>query len=259
MPNFDLDFLVRFLNITLIDLALSGDNAIVIGMAAAALPPGKRKWAVILGGALAIVLRIGLTSVATLLTLVPFLSAVGGLVLVWVVYKLLKLDVGSEDEAGGTRAASNLRQAIVLILAADFMMSLDNVIAIAGSAHGSISLLIAGLLISMPLLMMTGGVISSLIDRAKWLVYVGAIAISFTAARMVLASILTVIFGSAMCGSVSSICRSRGANRWKRQAVVLSSPIMARFTTSESWRPIFHSKICVPVPTRRSCCGPGRG
>ncbi|MEI6875515.1 MAG: YjbE family putative metal transport protein [Spirochaetota bacterium] len=185
MPNFDLDFLVRFLNITLIDLALSGDNAIVIGMAAAALPPGKRKWAVILGGALAIVLRIGLTSVATLLTLVPFLSAVGGLVLVWVVYKLLKLDVGSEDEAGGTRAASNLRQAIVLILAADFMMSLDNVIAIAGSAHGSISLLIAGLLISMPLLMMTGGVISSLIDRAKWLVYVGAIAISFTAARMV--------------------------------------------------------------------------
>jgi YjbE family integral membrane protein len=185
MPNFDLDFLIRFLNITLIDLALSGDNAIVIGMAAAALPAGKRKWAVIMGGALAIVLRIGLTSVATLLTLVPFLSAVGGLVLVWVVYKLLRLDVGGDEGDSATKTAANLRQAIVLILAADFMMSLDNVIAIAGSAHGSIPLLIAGLLISMPLLMMTGGVISSLIDRAKWLVYVGAIAISFTAARMV--------------------------------------------------------------------------
>jgi len=183
MAGIDLDFIFRFLNITLIDLALSGDNAIVIGMAAAALPQGKRKWAVILGGGLAIVLRIGLTTIATLLTLIPYLSAVGGLVLVWVVYKLLRLDTSGGEEEGKT--ASNLRQAIVLILAADFMMSLDNVIAIAGSAHGSVPLLIAGLLISMPLLMMTGGFISTLIDKARWLVYVGAVAISFTAARMV--------------------------------------------------------------------------
>ncbi len=185
MPDFD--FVLRFLNITFMDLALSGDNAIVIGMAAAYLPAERRRWAILVGGALAILLRVALTSIATLLTLIPMLSAVGGLVLVWVVWKLLALDAeaikGEEATAGA--AAKGFRQAITLIITADFMMSLDNVIAIAGSAHGSIPLIVAGLIISMPLLMMTGGFISSLIDRAKWLVYAGAAAISFTAARMI--------------------------------------------------------------------------
>lgn len=178
------DQALRFLNITLIDIALSGDNAIVIGMAAATLPRERRKAAILLGGALAIVLRIALTSVATFLMLVPFISAAGGLVLVWVVYKLLR--PGAEPEGGkGPKSAGTFRQAILLIVAADFMMSLDNVIAVAGSAHGSVFLLIAGLLISMPLLMTAGGLISGLIDKARWLVYLGAAAISFTAARMV--------------------------------------------------------------------------
>lgn len=181
------DFALRFLNITLIDLALSGDNAIVIGMAAAALPRDKRKWAIILGGTGAIVLRIALTSVATLLMSIPFLSAAGGLVLIWVAYKLLRLDVREEEleEEERAKRAKNFRQAIMLIVAADFMMSLDNVIAVAGSAHGSVTLLVAGLLISMPLLMTTGAWISLLVDRFRWLVFVGAFAITFTATRMI--------------------------------------------------------------------------
>jgi len=177
------DQALRFLNITLIDIALSGDNAIVIGMAAATLPRERRTLAIVLGGGLAIVLRIGLTAVATFLMLVPYLSAAGGLVLVWVVYRLLKPE-GGESSSKKPREAKNFRQAILLIITADFMMSLDNVIAVAGSAHGSLFLLIAGLLISMPLLMTAGGLISNLIDKARWLVYVGAAAISFTASRM---------------------------------------------------------------------------
>jgi YjbE family integral membrane protein len=180
------DFVIRFLNITLIDIALSGDNAIIIGMAAASLPRGKRKWAIIIGGFLAIALRIALTSVATILMLVPYLSATGGLVLMWVVYRLLKIDVSESEEQKKAKEAANFRQAIILILTADFMMSLDNVIAVAGSAHGNIVLLVAGLLLSMPLLMVAGGAVSALIDKAKWLLYVGAAAISFTAARMIL-------------------------------------------------------------------------
>ena len=183
------DSALRFLSITLIDIALSGDNAIVIGMAAATLPRELRKWAIVIGGGLAIALRIALTSVATLLMLVPFLSAVGGLVLVWVVYRLLRPVAETAAESGlegGPKEAKDFRQAIFLIVAADFMMSLDNVIAVAGSAHGSIFLLVAGLLISMPLLLTAGGLISALIDKARWLVYVGAAAISFTGARMVL-------------------------------------------------------------------------
>jgi YjbE family integral membrane protein len=185
MPDFSWDFVIRFLNITLIDIALSGDNAIIIGMAAASLPRGRRKWAIVIGGGLAIALRIALTTVATILMLVPYLSAAGGLVLMWVVYRLLKIDVSESEDQKKAKEAANFKQAIVLILTADFMMSLDNVIAVAGSAHGSIFLLVAGLLISMPLLMTTGGFISMLIDRMKWLVYVGAFAIAFTGARMV--------------------------------------------------------------------------
>ena len=178
------DFIVRLLNITLIDIALSGDNAIVIGMAAASLPRPQRRWAILIGGGLAVVFRIALTSAATLLMLLPFISAAGGLILLWVVYKLLRVDTQPPHESGGKKGANDLAHAVLLIVAADFLMSLDNVIAVAGSAHGSLALLIVGLLISMPLLMVTGGFISNLIDRARWLVYVGAFAISFTAARM---------------------------------------------------------------------------
>jgi YjbE family integral membrane protein len=179
------DFVLRFLSICLIDLALSGDNAIVIGMAAASLPRNKRKWAIIMGGGLAILLRITLTSIATLLLQIPLLSAVGGVVLFWVTWKLLKIDTCETEESKKANETKNFRQAIFLILTADFMMSLDNVIAVAGSAHGSILLLILGLLISMPLLMTTGGLICLLIDKFKWLVYLGAAVISFTGTRMI--------------------------------------------------------------------------
>ncbi len=189
MPAIDFswnwDFVVRFLSITLIDLALSGDNAIVIGMAAASLPRQRRKWAIIMGGGLAILLRIILTTIATLLLQIPLLSAVGGCVLFWVTWRLLKTDVGGTEEEKKAKEAQNFRQAIILILTADFMMSLDNVIAVAGTAHGHIVLLIAGLLLSMPLLMTTGGAISMLIDKFKWLVYLGAAVISFTGTRMI--------------------------------------------------------------------------
>jgi YjbE family integral membrane protein len=184
IPTLDWQFAVNLINIFLINLALSGDNAIVIGMAAASLPRERRKMAIIIGGGGAIVMRIILTGVATFLLQIPLLSAVGGAVLFWVAYKLLKLDV-SGDETEHVRASSDFRQAIMLILAADFMMSLDNVIAVAGAAHGSFFLLIVGLLLSMPLILVSGGAISVLIDKFKWLVYVGAFAIAFTGARMI--------------------------------------------------------------------------
>lgn len=181
------DFWLRFLSIAIIDLALSGDNAIVIGMAAASLPPEKRKLTIVFGGGLAILLRITLCTIVTLLMRIPLLSAVGGAVLFWIAWKLLRLNVGEaeSEEAQRAKQAKNFRQAIILILAADFMMSLDNVIAIAGTAHGHVSLVIIGLIMSMPLLMVTGGAISVLIDKFKWLVFVGAAVILFAGTRMI--------------------------------------------------------------------------
>lgn len=182
------DFVVRFLTITLIDLALSGDNALVIGMAAASLPRKDRKRAIIFGAGCAIVLRIILTTIASLLMRVPLISAIGGVVLFWVTWRLLKVDTHDTESHDKANVKRNFRQAIFLIITADFMMSLDNVIAVAGSAgsgSGSEILLIAGLLLSMPLLMVTGGAISMLIDKLRWLPYLGAAVISFTGTRMI--------------------------------------------------------------------------
>jgi len=181
------DFILRFLTITIIDLALSGDNAIVIGMAAASLPRERRKWAIVFGGGLAIVLRITLCAIATLLMRIPLVSAIGGCVLFWIAWKLLRMNVseaGNEQEKKA-KQAKNFRQAIILILMADLMMSLDNVIAIAGTAHGEVTLIIIGLLISMPLLMVAGGAVSLLIDKFKWLIFVGAAVIIFAGTRMI--------------------------------------------------------------------------
>lgn len=181
------DFILRFLTITIIDLALSGDNAIVIGMAAASLPRERRKWAIVFGGGLAIVLRIALCTAATLLMRIPLLSAVGGFVLFWIAWKLLRMNVSEAGKEGEKKAkqANNFRQAIVIILMADFMMSLDNIIAIAGTAHGEVFLIVLGLVISMPLLMVSGGAISLLIDKFKWLIFVGAAVIIFAGTRMI--------------------------------------------------------------------------
>jgi predicted tellurium resistance membrane protein TerC len=118
---------------------------------------------------------------------IPLLSAIGGCVLFWVAWKLLRLDVSEaeKEEEQKAKQAKNFRQAIILILTADFMMSLDNVIAVAGTAHGNIVLLVFGLLLSMPLLMTTGGAISLLIDRFRWLVFLGAAVIVFAGTRMI--------------------------------------------------------------------------
>jgi len=186
IPQIDANFLLGFLNITLIDIALSGDNAIVIGMAAASLPKSKRTRVIIAGGALAILLRVILTSAAAMIMRLPFLSAAGGLVLVWIAYRLLRIGAPGGEDALEGRKPTSPRQAIFYIVAADFTMSLDNVIAVAGAAKGSVALLVVGLLVSMPLLMTTGGFVAALIDRARWLIYIGAAAISFTAARMLL-------------------------------------------------------------------------
>ena len=181
------DFVASFLQIVIIDLTLSGDNAIVIGMAAASLPLNQRKSAIVIGGACAIGLRIALTIIATWLMRIPLLSAVAGAVLFWVAWKLLRMDVEAECvEDKKCKTASSFKQAIFIILTADFMMSLDNVLSVAGAAHNDIVLLILGLIISMPLLMTTGGLISRLIDKFKWIPFLGAAVISYVGMEMII-------------------------------------------------------------------------
>ena len=136
--------------IMLINLILSGDNAVVIALACRALPPSQRKWGIILGALVAIVMRIAFTVVATQLLTVPWLMTIGSVLLFWIAVKLLVEDGEEKD----VRESSNIWGAVQTIAIADLVMSLDNVVAIAAAAKGNWSLILIGLATSMPLIIL---------------------------------------------------------------------------------------------------------
>jgi YjbE family integral membrane protein len=176
------EFVARVFQIILIDLVLSGDNAVVIGMAAHPLPPRQRRAAIIFGGGAALVLRASLTGIAALLLDLPALRLVGGALLLWIAYRLLEVN----EPQDGAKAAETLRGAIATILVADFVMSLDNVLGVAAASAGDLVLLLMGLAVSMAIVMFGGSLISGLLDRLWWLAYVGALVIAWTGADMIL-------------------------------------------------------------------------
>jgi YjbE family integral membrane protein len=176
-----LDLLTQVLAIIFINVILSGDNALVIGMASRTLPPKQRRMAIILGGAGAIVLRIVFTAVAALFLHVPLLEAAGGLILVWIAYKLLNDDSDAHQVTSGDSLISAIRTIIV----ADAVMSLDNMLAVAGAAHGSIELLLFGLGASMPFILIGSNYLARLLNRFPWLMIGGAGVLAVTAASMI--------------------------------------------------------------------------
>jgi YjbE family integral membrane protein len=179
----DATFWIGFVNIIIIDIVLSGDNAVVIGMASRKLPSKQRRKAVILGTAGAVGLRIVLTALATWVLLIPYLKAIGGLVLAWIAFKLL---VDEGEESSDIEAGNTLFAAVQTIIVADFVMSLDNVLAVGGAAHGDFGLLLFGLGLSIPLLMVGSNIVAALMDRLPVLVYIGAAILGYTAGTMVM-------------------------------------------------------------------------
>ena len=176
-----LALLPGLMGIVIIDLVLSGDNAIVIGMAARRLSPRQRRMAIILGGAGAIGLRVLFAAMAALLLRIPLLQAAGGFLLVWIAWKLLREEGSGHDVA----ESGSLVGALKTIILADVIMSLDNILAIAGVSHGDVGLLLFGLLLSMPLILFGSGLIAAIMNRAPWLTLVGAGILAWTAGKMV--------------------------------------------------------------------------
>ncbi|MCO5223192.1 MAG: TerC family protein [Thermomicrobiales bacterium] len=176
------DFLAKIASIVLIDLVLSGDNAVVIGMAARRLPPDARKRAIVLGGLGAVILRVAFTILAALLLDIPLLRAIGGGLLLWIAYKLVR----PHEEAHNVSEADSLAQAVKTIILADFVMSLDNILAVGGASEGHLGLLIFGLLFSIPILMLGSELVARVLGRFPVLLYVGVVVLVFTATRMVL-------------------------------------------------------------------------
>ena len=163
-----------------VNIVLSGDNAVVIALASRALPPKQKRQAIFWGSGLAVILRIILVVVATFLMKVPYLQFAGGLALVYIGYELL----AGGDEEEDIEAPDNLGKAIKTILVADLIMSLDNVLAIAGVAQGNWLVLIIGLAVSVPLVVFGAQLLATLMTKWPVLVYVGAGLIAYTAAEM---------------------------------------------------------------------------
>jgi YjbE family integral membrane protein len=177
----DLGLVGALLSIIVIDLVLSGDNAVVIGMAASRLPPEQRRKAIIYGGAGAVGLRIFFTALAAILLDVPLLQAIGSVLLFWIAFKLLK---PVEHDAHNISAAGSLREALQTIIMADVVMSLDNILAVGGAAHGHLGLLMFGLALSIPILLFGSSLIARMIASYPILNYFGAGILVVTATRM---------------------------------------------------------------------------
>ena len=176
-------FLSALLAIIVIDLVLAGDNAIVIALAARALPPHLQKRAIVWGAAGAVIVRSLMTVIVVWLLKVPGLLLAGGAMLVWIAYRLLVPDEGEADTHGPV--ATTFWGAMRTIVIADAVMGLDNVLAVAGAAHGSYLLVVAGLLISVPIVVWGSTLVLKVVERYPAVVYVGAAVLVWTAAKMI--------------------------------------------------------------------------
>ena len=176
------EWLLALGSIMLVNVVLSGDNAVVIALASRNLPEKQRKMAVFVGSGGAIVLRVLLTVVAVALLKVSYIQFFGGVLLIWIAAKLL---MESKDGEEGIQGAGKLWAAVRTIILADLVMSLDNTLAIAGVAKGDWTLLIAGLVLSIPLIVFGSTIIMKLIARFPIIVYIGAGLIAYTAGEMI--------------------------------------------------------------------------
>lgn len=184
MELFSPEFFSALLAIVVIDLVLAGDNAIVIAMAARNLPAHLQKKAIVWGAVGAIAVRSAMTLVVVYLLKIPGLMLIGGLLLVWIAYKLL---TPAKDEDGGhNNASTSFWGAMKTIVIADAVMGLDNVLAVAGASHGSYILVVLGLLISIPIVIWGSTQILKLVERYPSITYIGAGVLAWTAAKMMI-------------------------------------------------------------------------
>ncbi|MDO7905431.1 TerC family protein [Paenibacillus sp. JX-17] len=196
-----MDHIWLLTQILMINLVLSGDNAVVIAMASNHLPAHQRKKAVWWGSMGAVILRCILTFMAVLLLGIPYIQAAGGLLLLWIAFKLLYENSGEVQ----VRQSSSTWKAVQTILAADFVMSLDNVLAIAALAKGDLAVIIIGIAISIPIVVWGSNLIGLLLRRYPILVLLGSAILAYTAGEMLLRDPKLGSLLSALPGDANSL------------------------------------------------------
>ncbi|MBB2157302.1 YjbE family putative metal transport protein [Gluconacetobacter diazotrophicus] len=187
----DLSALASFLQVVLIDLTLAGDNAVVIGLAVRGLPATQRQQAILVGVAAAALIRVGLALVAVRLLAIIGLTLAGGILLLWVCWRMFRELRGpqgthdAEAASQGTARPGALRSAIVRIVVADLSMSLDNVLAVAGAAGRHIWVLVSGLAISVLMMAVAAAMIARLLERYRWIAWVGLLIVLGVAVELI--------------------------------------------------------------------------
>ena len=187
--------LTALLSVVMIDIVLAGDNAVVVGTAAAGLPAKEQRQVIMIGSALALVARVAFALIATQLLQILGLVLVGGLLLVWVAWKIWRdlrshgHEHASEEEAAAAAAKrggpKTFRSAVIQVAVADISMSLDNVLAVAGAARDHPYIMIFGLVFSIALMAVAAGFIAKLIERYRWVAYIGFAIVLIVALKMI--------------------------------------------------------------------------
>jgi len=179
----DPEFWARWLSIVIIDLSLAGDNALVIALAVRTLPKRQQFWGRMWGTFGAVALRLLFIAIITFLLRIPLLQLLGGLLLVWIALKLVRQETGAEEHI---RHGTTLIEAVWIIIVADVVMSLDNVLAVAAAAHGDLVLVVFGIALSLPLVVWGSGILARLMNRYPWIVWLGGGILGYVAGEMVL-------------------------------------------------------------------------
>jgi YjbE family integral membrane protein len=226
--------------IILINLVLSGDNAVVIALAARSLPPQQQKQAILWGSGAAVVMRITLTIVAVELLRLPLLKIVGGLLLLWIAVQLM---LPEEEGAGKARAGVGFWAAMRTILVADLVMSLDNVIAVAAAAKGSLTLLILGLAISIPLVIFGSTLLLKVMERFPVIITIGAALLGWVAGEMFVSDPLVKDWVDAAAAMLHWLAPVAGA-----VLVIAAGMLLARRALAA---PVGLAPAAGPVPGRR--------
>ena len=183
------EFWLRLLSISVLNLLLSGDNALVIALAVRTLPRRQRIAGQLWGALGAVVLRLIFVGIVSALLRIPFLQFVGGAVLVWIAVKLVR---PSGEGEGDVRHGASLLEAVWIIIVADVTMSLDNVLAIAAAAHGDFTLVMFGIGLSLPIVVWGAGILARLMNRYVWIVWLGGGLLGYVAGEMMLEDPLVV-------------------------------------------------------------------
>ncbi len=222
----DPGFWLAVVQIIWIDILLSGDNAVVIALACRKLPMRQRMWGIVLGTVVAISLRVGFTGIVTTLMTMPYVKLVGGVLLFWIAVKLLG---GEENSPNEIEPVDSLWRAIKIVAVADVVMSLDNIIAVAAASRGSVSLLLFGLAVSIPLIMAGAAIVIALLEKYPAIIWAGAALLGWIAGEIITGDPLfahhldpatahQVHFAGAALGAVLVLLIGVVRRRWIRRS-----------------------------------------